>query len=79
MKITESNKNKDKNKDKFKFQVHSARSQRWFDIDFGCIEENISTRETDFYKKIFQRHDETQDKNTFTFFVLLTMPKTWRK
>ena len=31
-KITEANKNK--NEAKFKFQGQSARSQRWFDLDF---------------------------------------------
>ena len=30
--ITKENKNE--NKDKFKFQGQSARSQRWFDLDF---------------------------------------------
>ena len=29
-----------------------------------------STSEPDFYKQIFQRHDETQDKYTFEIFVL---------
>ena len=36
-----------KNEAKFKFQVQSARSQRWFDIDFYWIEVNFSTREPD--------------------------------
>ena len=54
--ITEENKNK--NEDKFKFQDESARSQQWFDLDFGRIEENVSARDPDLYKKIYQRHDE---------------------
>ena len=54
LKFTESNKNK--NEAKFKFQCQSARSQRWFDLDFDWIEINFSTREPDFYKKIFQIH-----------------------
>ena len=29
---------------------------------------NFSTREPDFYKKIFQSHDNTQDDNTFKNF-----------
>ena len=66
LKITESNKNK--NKDKFKFQGQSARSQHWFDPDFGCIEDNFSTREPDLYRKIYQRRDKTQDTNTFKMF-----------
>ena len=37
-------------KAKFKFQGQSARSQRWFDIDFYWIEVDFSTREPDLYK-----------------------------
>ena len=29
---------------------------------------NFSTREPDFYKKIFQSHDNEQETNTFKFF-----------
>ena len=68
MNITEANKNK--NKDKFKFQGQSTRSQRWFDIAFDWIKENFSTREPDFYKKIYQSHDETKDTNKFIMFVV---------
>ena len=57
-----------KNEAKFKFQGQSARSQRWFDLDFDWIEVNFSTREPDFYKKFFQSHDDTQDTNTFKCF-----------
>ena len=60
--------NKNKNEAKFKFQRQCARSQRWFDIDFDCIEVNFRTRETDFYKKLFQIHDNTQDANSFKLF-----------
>ena len=52
-----------------KSQYQSGRSQRWFDLDFGWIEENFSTREPDLYKKIYQRHHETQDTSTFKMFV----------
>ena len=58
---------KNKNEAKFKFQGQSARSQRWFDLDLDFIEVNFSTREPDFYKKLFQSHDDTQDINTFRF------------
>ena len=51
--------NKNKNEAKFKFQGQSARSQRWFDLDFDWIEVNFSTREPDLYKKLFQIHDNT--------------------
>ena len=57
--------NKNKNEAKFKFQGLSARSQRWFDIEFHWIWVDFSTRETDFYKKPFQKHDYTQDENTY--------------
>ena len=66
--ITEEN--KDKNDDKFKFQGQVARSQRWFDLDFDCIQENFSTHEPDFYKKIYQSHDDTQDTNTLKMLVV---------
>ena len=55
---------KNKNEAKFKFQGQSARSQRWFDLDFDWIEVNFHTREPGFYKKLFQSHDDTQDINT---------------
>ena len=61
-------KNKNKNEAKFKFQGQSARSQRWFDLEFDCIGVNFSTCESDFYKKRFHSHDNTQDTNTFKFF-----------
>ena len=41
--------NKNKNEAKFNFQVQSARSQRWFDLDFDWIEVNFSTHEPDLY------------------------------
>ena len=66
MKITEANKNK--NEAKFKSEGQSTISKHWFDLDFGWIEENYSTTEPYFYRKKFQRHDETQDKNTFKMF-----------
>ena len=44
---------KNKNEAKFKFQSQSARSQRWFDIDFDWIEANFSPHEPDLYKKSF--------------------------
>ena len=63
LKITEG-----KEKAKYKFQGQSARSQRWFDLDLDWIEENFSTREPDLYKKYFQKHGETQDKNKYKNF-----------
>ena len=60
--------NKNKNGAKFKFQGQSARSQRWFDIDFDCIKVNFSTREPVFHVKLFQSHNDTQDTNTLKSF-----------
>ena len=42
--------NKNRNEAKFKFQGQSARSQRWFDLDFDWSEVTFSTREPDWYK-----------------------------
>ena len=59
---------KNKNEAKFKFQGQSAISQRWFDLDFYCIEVNFSTRESDIYKKLSQSHDDKQYTNTYKIF-----------
>ena len=59
---------KNKNEAKFKFQGQSARSQRWFDLDFDWIEVNFITREPNFYNKLFQSHDNKQDTNIFKLF-----------
>ena len=53
---------------KFKFWGQYARSQLWFDLDLDWIDINFSTREPDFYKKIFQSHDNTQNDITFKTF-----------
>ena len=55
---------KNKNEAEFKFQGQYARAQRWFDLDLDWIKVYFSTLELDFYKKIFQSHDDTQDINT---------------
>ena len=59
---------KNKNTSKFKFQGQSARSRYWFDIDLDWIEINFSTREPDFYKKLFQNHDNEQEADSFRIF-----------
>ena len=59
---------KNKNEAKFEFKGLSAISQRWFDLDFDCIEVNFSKSEPDFYKKPFQRHEDTQETNTYKSF-----------
>ena len=64
-----------------KSQYQSGRSQRWFDLDFGWIEENFSTREPDLYKKIYQRYDEAQDTSKFKMFIapIRNAKKQWMK
>ena len=59
---------KNKNEAKFNFQGQLARSQLCFDLEWYWIEINFITREPDFYKKIFQSHDNTQDDITFKIF-----------
>ena len=67
--ISEENEN-NKNENKVKFQSQSEKSHCLFDVDFDWTLENFSTHEPNFYKKIYQRHDETQDKNTFSMFAV---------
>ena len=59
---------KDNNSYKFKFQGQSARSRYWFDIDLDWININFSTREPDFYKKIFHNQDNEQEEYSFRIF-----------
>ena len=56
---------KHKNESKFKFQGQSARSQAWFYLYLDWIDIYFSTCEPDFYKKLFQSHDNKQDEDTF--------------
>ena len=56
--------NKNKNEAKFKFQGLSVRSQHWFYLDFYSTEVNFSTHDPNFYKKLFQIHDNTQDSSS---------------
>ena len=59
---------KNKNEAKFKFQGQYARSKLWFDLDLDWLDIHFSTREPDFYKKLFHSHDNKQDKYTFKTF-----------
>ena len=54
------------------FKVNLARSQRWFDLEFDWNEVNFSTNEPDFYKKVFESHNDTLDSNTFKLFQIST-------
>ena len=51
------------------------RSQCWFDLDVDWIEENFSTREPDFYKKIFKAHSQvTRPKKYYNKFKWFQVP-----
>ena len=39
-----------------------------FYLEFDLIEVNFSTFEPDFYKTLFQSHEDTQGNNTFKYF-----------
>ena len=52
---------KNKTESIFKFQGQYVGSQLWFDLDLDWIDINFSTREPDFYKKLFQSHDNKED------------------
>ena len=52
----------------FKFQSQYVRSQLWFDLDLDWVDRNFSTREPNFYKKLFQSHGDTQDDISFKTF-----------
>ena len=43
---------------KYLFQGQSARSKHLFDLDIKWIEEKFSTREPQFYKRLFQTNIE---------------------
>ena len=49
-------KEKEKNK-KYNFQGKSARSRRQFDIDHQWLEDNLRTREPDFYKNCIKLNE----------------------
>ena len=40
------------------FQGRSSRSKHWFDLDIKWIVDNFSTREPQFYKRLFQTNIE---------------------
>ena len=59
---------KNKNESKFKFQGQPGRSRLWFDLNLDWIDINFSTCEPDFYKKLFQSHENKQETDTFIIF-----------
>ena len=59
---------KNKNESIFKFQGQSAISQLSFDLNLDWIDMNFSTCEPHFCKKLYQSHDDKQDKDTIKNF-----------
>ena len=60
-----------------KFQGWSAKPQHWYDLDFDWVGENVITRYFDFYRKQFQRCDETQYTNAFKMFEVTIRNSKW--
>ena len=54
------------------FQGQSARSKHWFDLDIEWIEENFSTREPQFYQRLFQSNIEGQAGSKYSTFTVPT-------
>ena len=50
------------------FQVYSAIPEHWFDIDIEWVGKNISKREPQFYKRLFQTNIEGQSGITYPIF-----------
>ena len=50
------------------FQEQSARSKHSFDIDFEWVEEDFSTREPQFNKRLFQRNIQGQSVTKYPTF-----------
>ena len=53
---------------KYLFQGQSARSKNWFNLHIEWIKENISTREHQFYKRLFQTNIEVQSGIKYPIF-----------
>ena len=78
-KESEDKKEKENTK-KYNFQGKSARSRRWFDLDYVWLEENFRTREPDFYKKLYQAKFRGDDTKIYQIFgVSIGNEKTTRK
>ena len=52
------------------FQGQSARPKHWFDLDIEWIEENFSTREPQFYQRLFQSNIEGQAGSKYSTFTV---------
>ena len=57
-----------KTKRKYLFQGQSAKSKYCFDIDIEWVEGNFSTREPQFYKRLFQTKIKDQSGIPYTIF-----------
>ena len=46
----------------------SARQKHWSDLDIDWAEENFNTRETNFYKRLFQSNVQGQARSKYPIF-----------
>ena len=53
---------------KYSFQGKSAISNHWFGLDIECTDKNLSTREPQFHKRLFQRNIEGQAGSKYPIF-----------
>ena len=52
------------------FQGHSTRFKHWVYIDIEWVEENFSTREPQFYNRLFQTNIEVKSGITYPVFTV---------
>ena len=52
------------------FQGQSEILKYWFDLDIDWVEENFSTREPQFYKRLLQTNIEGQSVITYHIFTV---------
>ena len=53
---------------KYNFQGQSSRSRRWLDLYHERLEENLWTRETDLYRKLYQNKFRGDDTKSYQIF-----------
>ena len=69
-----------KNIKKYNFQGKSARSRRWFNIDYQWLKEKFRTLEPYFYRKLYQTKFRGDDTKTYQIFgVIIGNAKITRK
>ena len=61
---------REKPKRRYLFQGQSAISKHWFDLDIELVEEKFSTREPQFYNRLFQTNIEVKSGITYPVFTV---------